>query len=950
MGRDRIRDLRDTADLKYGEYQKGQLSIFFGMSLLVIVTCIAFVVNVGLFVKAKINLQNAIDAAAFAGAAVQARQLSTIAYLNWEMRNTFKEWMFKYYVLGTLSLGSKTQSPTGGTMDFTMKTDVLNTDNVDQFNIPSVCIEFQGADVPMCQIFVTPGLPRFGKLGYSTIDDTMSSIGNVLIEKKGHNCSKRSDINYSTAIHWTYGVPSKSTAGEEAKELFKRASNIAIDRTGAWIKAIELAFRIRNLEKIMNLTPGEATTPVTICMSGQNCVSINNLFQRDATVPLYERTVKAFLSGYRNLENNGDIPGYKSGTNHSDLKASFRMTEIIPNAFDASSGGLPTLSTLPIDYSKVKSKYYVDLHLHSINFAIMYTIFSSTTGVLKLQNTGDLQSDASCAATKAAIPVPGYPFGFVKNPDILTYYALKGEAEYTGLFNPFSGNGITLTAYAAAKPFGGRIGPMIFMSGKFQNDGSNRSVFARKDIRRSYSYLGYLLDTRTNDDVRCSNPKKYIPGCPLPQPGDQSGVSNFWITNQNANTHAVGGVPQGSQVVYGVPNMIYAFLNHLSMQIPGTDKSLFEVADGNKQTRAGLYDTVQFRAFRSHYSGNSINAAIASARAPTGYEAMNYLIPTFHSRTDSSPHPPDTPDFVVDIGRDNATGEVFFPIFAPLWGADERIAYYKQMEMGDAIAKYIFEAKASIQIYVDAIKEIANAIRASASAKGASVPGGPSTDDAGLSKDNYAAAANELYPCGVGSTSCDVKSVCSSIGGKFEYFFLGGVREPAADTKCPGIPSLGSLIQKHWNDQLQNTANSPAGTDFTNYYTMAYHPPLATLPGGVDWENMDGTTGVSERLMTAYLPGGIYGADEKTGMFPHPYDFSLETNAKRNYYSTKLIPIKSLLKNGGASENIAPYIKENDLTTTSYSEKSYDPADIRPTFQNYMPDLGFRQQGRPILE
>ena len=41
---------------------KGQLSIFLGISLLVVITMLAFVINVGLFVKAKINLQNAIFA------------------------------------------------------------------------------------------------------------------------------------------------------------------------------------------------------------------------------------------------------------------------------------------------------------------------------------------------------------------------------------------------------------------------------------------------------------------------------------------------------------------------------------------------------------------------------------------------------------------------------------------------------------------------------------------------------------------------------------------------------------------------------------------------------------------------------------------------------------------------------------------------------------------------
>ena len=80
-------------------FNGGQVSVFLGMSLLVIISLLAFVINVGLFVKAKINLQNAVDAAAYAGAAAQARQLTNIGYLNYELRNNYKEWLFKYYVV-----------------------------------------------------------------------------------------------------------------------------------------------------------------------------------------------------------------------------------------------------------------------------------------------------------------------------------------------------------------------------------------------------------------------------------------------------------------------------------------------------------------------------------------------------------------------------------------------------------------------------------------------------------------------------------------------------------------------------------------------------------------------------------------------------------------------------------------------------------------------------------
>ena len=51
----------------------------------------AFVINTGMLVNAKINLQNAADLAAYAGASVQARQLTHISYLNYEMRRQWKK-------------------------------------------------------------------------------------------------------------------------------------------------------------------------------------------------------------------------------------------------------------------------------------------------------------------------------------------------------------------------------------------------------------------------------------------------------------------------------------------------------------------------------------------------------------------------------------------------------------------------------------------------------------------------------------------------------------------------------------------------------------------------------------------------------------------------------------------------------------------------------------------
>jgi hypothetical protein len=51
------------------------------------------------------------------------------------------------------------------------------------------------------------------------------------------------------------------------------------------------------------------------------------------------------------------------------------------------------------------------------------------------------------------------PIGFYKKPETMTYYAIRLKAKVRLPFSPFGE--VTLKAYAAAKPFGSRIGPKL---------------------------------------------------------------------------------------------------------------------------------------------------------------------------------------------------------------------------------------------------------------------------------------------------------------------------------------------------------------------------------------------------------------------------------------------------------------------------------------------------------
>jgi hypothetical protein len=72
--------------------KRGQIAILLAMSFSILALLAAMVINISFLVTAKINLQNATDMAAYAGAVQQARYLTEIGKWNYEMRRNYKAW------------------------------------------------------------------------------------------------------------------------------------------------------------------------------------------------------------------------------------------------------------------------------------------------------------------------------------------------------------------------------------------------------------------------------------------------------------------------------------------------------------------------------------------------------------------------------------------------------------------------------------------------------------------------------------------------------------------------------------------------------------------------------------------------------------------------------------------------------------------------------------------
>lgn len=915
--------LVSNCSIKTKPKQSGQITIFFATSLVILITILAFVVNIGLFVKAKINLQNATDASAYAGAAVQSQQLTRIAYLNWEMRNVFKEWMFKYYVLGNLNVGKWRGTPgvppTPGLgtfpdgMDFRMETatDVDDTTSIgkDEYNFPSVCIHFAGVASNVCKQYAVPGIPRFDADSMLGIDETTTALIDSIVKTKASDCSNRSKLNFFVANLWTYNIlVAPDTPGSTS--LADDAPTIAADRAGAWPKAVELALRIRNLENGVNRPPiengicGDVNSAPGSCGKNINDLDVNSFGN--------ERPAKAFWSGYRNLGN--DDFGIISD---NEMKNSFKLTELAPRLF-TSLGNLSTLF-MPKDFTP--QKYYLDLKVMPINYSIFFTSLVSRQSAI-----ANVSADSGCVVSKIGIPVPGYPLGFYKNPQILTYYAVKGEANYGGLFNPFQNSLIKLTAYAAAKPMGGRIGPMLFVE-------NGDSLRPRSDTittnRRSLPYI-MGMDTvgtpKQNDDGTPNGQLvagEYSAGVPIPINGSNP-ADRFWITEVN---DPVGGKPiTGGQITYGIPNLIYDLGGQTTFDTSAfalgnqAQDAMFVIktAAADTEITLGLYHKDQYNNFVAGFDPNSadpenIRNAIEKARAPTDFEAGNYLIPT--------------PDIEMKAGNFDSFGfilgdPVVLPnshqryvtsIYAPLYKdgttrEEGGVLFQDAAQVTDTIKDYIIALAPSIQKFRDSMKQVAEKI---------STAGTGSGSDEAL----YTGAAQIVYDSNSGAALAENPYSCKSITGYFLAFFVDGIGgsllSPQDLQGCPF--SLYRSIEKYYS-------NGGAALDplfNAEYYNMIY-------------SRIDQKPAIN-KLLTGYTPGVLQGADVN-GLFTLPSPLSSGTNSqqnmRRNSYSTKLVPLKSLTVGEGTyKEAVLSIFGENCMSGCA------DVATIKP--ENQLEQTGF---------
>jgi hypothetical protein len=300
----------------------------------------------------------------------------------------------------------------------------------------------------------------------------------------------------------------------------------------------------------------------------------------------------------------------------------------------------------------------------------------------------------------------------------------------------------------------------------------------------------------------------------------------------------------------------------------------------------GLYDRAQFQAFsnllqnKTNLSAAELQDAIILARAPTKYDAANYLIPFFEENEETT-----LLDTVApgnrEMGQNVQNGAVLnnlrfvqYGMYAPLVG--EKMLYTEN-DLGLMISKIqvlMKNTEGAIENYLTALASVATDMRTKVT----------SGDESGNDGASYASAANGLHPNAapgapssgtytMDATSADTCAQASMASRMAAFFNSDQIQEAAI---C-GIVPIHHTIMAYIRASLSENPQF-AERHFTTF-AFPVDPSLTV-----------------QKMSTAYHPGPRQGADIN-GDTNHPFLNNVESKGGRSAYSVKHIQIAQVLNN-----------------------------------------------------
>ncbi len=488
--------------------EKGQVGIFVALIFQVVFVFFAMLVNVGLVVHHKINLQQSTDLAAYYGAMKQAEIMNVMAHVNFQIRQAWKLMTWRYRVLGTFGLEHNGRAPLGlSPIEIQFPVKWPSPSFVPRYNAASRGFACSGSGPNSNGLTITD-VP-FMCLGHIGFGDWISAEGdretfckvecNAIEQMKAFSISEIPGVGTSSIYGNSMGASVNAAIGK-ANSIIKKTCN-SLGPITTQMLALYYGNYIKDTQNRRNF----------IYMLTKNLGQPEN--------KMLDVEGKSILTGVENtLKNNLTEANLTSMTGNSisalngvkSLGGGSSFAEAMMKEIN-----FQRLLFFLIDCEFVSSNFNIELKslyqgaAGDIDARILSQLngIMDPAGVAAIQNLFNQNSDASNI------------LGYEKNPWIQVYYGVKATSEPKIPFLPLAK--IKLSAVSFAKPFGGSIGPWYFKtwdSGTDDNKGradwENRTDFnlprrnlsgitatpTLKDAREFiFNYSTHVGDTYSND-------------------------------------------------------------------------------------------------------------------------------------------------------------------------------------------------------------------------------------------------------------------------------------------------------------------------------------------------------------------------------------------------------------------------------------------------------------------
>lgn len=412
-GRDVMRGFRHVIG-----NELGQMSIFLALVFQVLFVFFAMVINIGLLVHDKINLQNAVDLGAYYAAQRQAEILNEIAHLNYEIRQEYKLLAFRYNVIGTLGRDQKSA------------------------HLPPVR-QRVGTGIPpeSYRMYPAGGIEEVPVACLAhPIWFEFAALSNGAVSNENYCWHNYGFQSGTVAINSSMGPPATAAlnaliAGfaRQSRQMFMRSCQDASPLSWVYVANIMALYKFSIAQKKQKIWSLRA-----------RLVSENMLDRDQQPVKVgVEKTIKKNLTE-ENLQ-------------------SFAGMEVINGLTrgGCDGGAMPGENTLPEVRIAPGLYYATPRTISGGNCTFNYNFQIDTSPI-----QGDLDAWdppprilRSLVQGEPQVSDPTHSvLGFEKNPWCMSWVGVRAQTKPRKPFAPF-GNAITLEARSFAQPFGGRIGP-----------------------------------------------------------------------------------------------------------------------------------------------------------------------------------------------------------------------------------------------------------------------------------------------------------------------------------------------------------------------------------------------------------------------------------------------------------------------------------------------------------